>query len=83
MVISQETVWNTVISMNAGLNLLGLWRLWPGQAKYPGTHPGRAGSQLLPQLWSASTYSGQGEKAANLALFPGAGAWAQGSPSDS
>lgn len=70
-------------SYECNLNFLGLWRLWPGQAKYPGTHPGRAGSQPLPQLCSASIHSGQGEKAASLGLSPGAGAWAQGSPSDS
>jgi hypothetical protein len=83
VVISWGTVWNIVIAMSGNLNLLGLWRLWPGQARYPGTHPGRAGSQPLPQLSSASTHSSQGEKAASLGLSPGAGVWAQGSPSNS
>lgn len=83
MVTSRETGENIGIAMNGKLSLVGLWRPWPGQARYPGTHLGRAGSQPLPQLWSASAHLSQGEKVARLGLSPGAGAWAQGSPSDS
>jgi hypothetical protein len=51
---------------------------WLEEARCPGTHLIGEGSLALPPLWSASTHSGQGEKAANLSLPQVSEAQAQG-----